>query len=261
MPNQMSLQAVQALVDVVTAVTETTIGKVAQLQHADQKSTDIWFKAIKIINAQLVRIFFSTWAMLTFQIQVKVQATLIPGVLVPPLIIATEVNIRTPAEILRMKLWPNLMALHFHEGIEAHPWAHLHLTGRANLMASMSSAGAGPSRKLTAPREVKVKMVEADIEMGDSDPGDKDKDKDKDKGKGKGEQKATKGNGKEKTRVKEKRRGNVKMTLSNAGKETLKVCKQTDRLKVRLKETGWKRKKGIVQEKDNAMEMATDHIQ
>ncbi|KIJ10334.1 hypothetical protein PAXINDRAFT_16673 [Paxillus involutus ATCC 200175] len=71
MPNQMSLQAVQALVDDVAAVIETTIGKVAQLQHAGQKSTDVWFKAIKIIDAQLV----------------KVWATLIPGVLVPPLVI------------------------------------------------------------------------------------------------------------------------------------------------------------------------------
>ncbi|KIJ11320.1 hypothetical protein PAXINDRAFT_15787 [Paxillus involutus ATCC 200175] len=254
MPNQMSLQAVQALVVVVAAVIETTIGKVAQLQHAGQKSTDVWFKAIKIIDVQLVRIFF-TWATLTFQIQVKVRATLIPGILVPPLVIATKVNIHTPAEILRTKLWPNLMALHFHEGIEAHPWARLHLTGRAHLTASTSSAGAGPSRKLTAPRKVKVKMVEANIEMGDSDPGDEDKDEDE------GEQKATKGNGKEKTRVKEKRRGNMKVTLIDTGKETPKVCKQTDRLKVRSKETGRERKKGIVQEKDNATEMATDHTQ
>ncbi|KAF8834803.1 hypothetical protein BDN67DRAFT_985061 [Paxillus ammoniavirescens] len=196
--------ALQTLLDQSASIIEGVLHDLEWESEADHAMAETWTHVNNLIYEEMVMV----WSRLENA----------PTVRVPPILIATHLNIQTVVEIRETQQWPPLLELHgTTDGIYAHPWSQLHLLGTAGTLPPEAIKRLGSSTA-AVPQMVPsaMKVEPGEVEMGEA--------RSTEKGKGKvkardtGDEIVREGKAKGKGKEKEKKVGEDMVVEKSKGK-------------------------------------------
>ncbi|KIJ05979.1 hypothetical protein PAXINDRAFT_20802, partial [Paxillus involutus ATCC 200175] len=149
-----SANIIQLTLNKSTALIEGTLLNLELENSADRATAESWAQVLDLINEELSDIR-----------RVLVNVT---GVTVPPLLIATQLVVRTNDEICQSQQWPPLLDLRLmRDGVAEHLWSRLH---RQNSPGASTSGRPGHSTDVdpaASSSAVKIEDSPGDVEMAD----------------------------------------------------------------------------------------------